>query len=133
MRGSTLSFAVTKTYGPFSVNLREKLDFLTLLSLSFSCFLSSLTLTVPFFLLPKWPFSPFFTFIPTFFFSFFSFFLFFPFFFLFFFFFSHLVLIHPNSPISPLPFLLNFNFFSFSLLFQLTFFPLFLHLTHGSI
>ena len=135
MRGSTLPFASTKTYGLISINLRDKLKFLTLLSLPFSRFLSSLKLIVPFFFFQSGPFSPFLTFLPSFFFSFFFI---FPFYFSLFlsfslFFFSHLVLIQLNSPVAPLPFLLNFHFFSFSLLFHLTFFPLFLHLTHGSI
>ena len=71
-------------------------------------------LTVRFFFFKNGPFSPIFYF-STFIFLFFSFFLSFRLFPLFSLFlsFSHLVLIQPNSPVPPLPFLLNFHFFFF--------------------
>ena len=49
MRGPTLSFTSTKTYGPIFVNLREKLE---LLSLKFFFSLFSRTLSVSSFLFP---------------------------------------------------------------------------------
>ena len=128
MRGPTLPLARTKTHGSISVDLREKVEFLSL-PLSFLSLFLAPFLSLKAGLSQKLPF-PFFCLTFLIFFSFLFYFI-FPFIFFLSFFF-HLVLIQPNSPVAPLPFLLNFHFFSFSLLFHLTFFPLFLHLTHDS-
>ena len=127
MHGPTLSFALTKTYGPIGVNLREKLKLLTPHFSSPSRFFSCPPLIVRSLLLPQN--GPFFLLLFIFLF-FFILFLFFPLFSLFLSFFFLFGSYPTELPCCSIPIPFKFSFFS--LLFHLIFFPLFLHLKHDS-